>query len=140
LSSLTEFIPAALEIALTLDTPPAHEAGPPLTRTRTGKAERFFLDVFAFYSLAFLWIPSVTLLSFSLVSTNRSATLFSLSQGVINWKLAQSRDRPMIHLYEIFLELKDIEHRTTKVGNLRTNGFVERSNLTLLDEFFRTCF
>ena len=46
----------------------------------------------------------------------------------------------MIHLYEIFLELNDIEHRTTKVGNPRTNGFVERFNRTLLDEFFRTCF
>lgn len=50
------------------------------------------------------------------------------------------KGRPMIHLYEIFLELNDIEHRTTKVGNPRTNGFVERFNRTLLDEFFRTCF
>ena len=46
----------------------------------------------------------------------------------------------MIHLYEIFLELNDIEHHTTQVGNPRTNGFVERFNRTLLDEFFRTCF
>ncbi len=28
------------------------------------------------------------------------------------------KGRPTIHLYEIFLELNDIEHRTTKVGNL----------------------
>lgn len=50
------------------------------------------------------------------------------------------RGRPMIHLYEIFLELNDIEHRTTKVATPRTNGFVERFNRTVLDEFFRTAF
>ena len=46
----------------------------------------------------------------------------------------------MVHMYEIFLDFNDIEHRTTKVGNPRTNGFVERFNRTLLDEFFRSCF
>lgn len=50
------------------------------------------------------------------------------------------KGRPMIHLYEIFLDLYDIEHRTTKVGCPRTNGFVERFNRTILDEFFRTAF
>lgn len=50
------------------------------------------------------------------------------------------KGRPMIHLYEIFLELNDIEHRTTRVGTPRTNGFVERFNRTVLDEFFRTAF
>ena len=50
------------------------------------------------------------------------------------------KGRPMIHLYEILLELNDIEHRVTKVGNPRTNGFVERFNRTVLDEFFRTAF
>lgn len=50
------------------------------------------------------------------------------------------KGRPTIHLYEIFLELNDIEHRTTKVATPRTNGFVERFNRTVLDEFFRTAF
>jgi len=50
------------------------------------------------------------------------------------------KGRPMIHLYEIFLELHEIEHRTTRVGRPRTNGFVERFNRTVLDEFFRTAF
>lgn len=50
------------------------------------------------------------------------------------------KGRPMIHLYEIFLEFNDINHRTTKVGNPKTNGFVERFNRTVLDEFFRTAF
>ena len=46
----------------------------------------------------------------------------------------------MVHLYEIFLEFNDIEHRYTKVAHPRTNGFVERFNRTVLDEFFRTAF
>jgi transposase InsO family protein len=48
--------------------------------------------------------------------------------------------RPMIHPYQIFLELNDIAHRRTKVARPRTNGFVERFNRTVLDEFFRETF
>ncbi len=48
--------------------------------------------------------------------------------------------RPMIHPYQIFLELNDIEHRRTQVARPRTNGFVERFNRTVLDEFFRETF
>jgi transposase InsO family protein len=48
--------------------------------------------------------------------------------------------RSMIHPYEIFLELNDIQHRRTKVARPRTNGFVERFNRTVLDEFFREAF
>jgi transposase InsO family protein len=44
------------------------------------------------------------------------------------------------HPYEIYLELNDIEHRKTKVRKPQTNGFVERFNGTVLDEFFRTAF
>lgn len=44
------------------------------------------------------------------------------------------------HPYEIYLQLNDIEHRTTKVRHPQTNGFVERFNRTVLDEFFRTAF
>jgi len=48
--------------------------------------------------------------------------------------------RAMIHPYQIFLELNDIVHRRTKVATPRTNGFVERFNRTVLDEFFRETF
>jgi len=44
------------------------------------------------------------------------------------------------HPYELYLALNDIEHRRTKVGRPRTNGFVERFNRTALDEFFRKAF
>ncbi len=48
--------------------------------------------------------------------------------------------RALIHPYEIFLELNDIRHRRTKVATPRTNGFVERFNRTILDEYFREVF
>jgi transposase InsO family protein len=41
------------------------------------------------------------------------------------------------HPYELYLALNGIEHRTTRAGTPRTNGFVERFNGTLLQEFFR---
>ena len=44
------------------------------------------------------------------------------------------------HPYRLYLELNDIEHRTTKVRRPQTNGFVERFNRTVLDEFFRKAF
>ena len=44
------------------------------------------------------------------------------------------------HAYEMYLELNDIEHRRTRVATPRTNGFAERFNRTVLDEFFRIKF
>jgi len=41
------------------------------------------------------------------------------------------------HPYELYLDLNGIEHRRTKFRTPRTNGFVERFNGTVLDEFFR---
>lgn len=41
------------------------------------------------------------------------------------------------HPYELYLDLNGIEHRRTKVRTPRTNGFVERFNGTILEEFFR---
>jgi transposase InsO family protein len=44
------------------------------------------------------------------------------------------------HPYEIYLALNEIEHRHTKVRRPQTNGFVERFNRTVLDEFLRPAF
>lgn len=44
------------------------------------------------------------------------------------------------HSYEIYLDFNEIEHRTTKVRKPQTNGFVERFNRTVLNEFFRSAF
>ena len=45
--------------------------------------------------------------------------------------------RPDHHPYELFLQLEDIEHRTTRVKRPQSNGIVERLHRTLLDEHFR---
>ena len=44
------------------------------------------------------------------------------------------------HPYELYLSLNEIEHRRTKVRSPQTNGFIERFNRTVLDEFFRIVF
>lgn len=44
------------------------------------------------------------------------------------------------HPYELYLALNDIEHRRTRVKSPRTNGFIERFNRTVLDEFFVEAF
>jgi transposase InsO family protein len=44
------------------------------------------------------------------------------------------------HPYQIYLELNDISHRRTRVRHPQTNGFIERFNRTILDEFFRIKF
>ena len=44
------------------------------------------------------------------------------------------------HLFELNLALNDIEHLRTKVKTHRTNGFIERFNKTVLDEFLRVAF
>lgn len=41
------------------------------------------------------------------------------------------------HPFQLMLILHGIKHRRTKVATPRTNGFVERFNRTLLEEFFR---
>jgi transposase InsO family protein len=40
------------------------------------------------------------------------------------------------HPFELFLQLEDIEHKTTKVRRPQSNGIVERLHRTLLDEHF----
>ena len=41
------------------------------------------------------------------------------------------------HPFELFLQLEEIEHRTTKVRRPQSNGYVERLHRTILDEHFR---
>lgn len=45
--------------------------------------------------------------------------------------------RPDQHPYELFLQIEEIEHRTTKVRRPQSNGIVERFHRTVLDEHFR---
>lgn len=41
------------------------------------------------------------------------------------------------HPYELFLQLEEIEHRTTRVRRPQSNGYLERFHRTLLDEHLR---
>lgn len=45
--------------------------------------------------------------------------------------------RAMEHHFQVMLTLHGIKHRRTRVATPRTNGFVERFNRTVLEEFFR---
>ena len=45
--------------------------------------------------------------------------------------------RPDRHPYELFLQLEEIEHRTTQVGRPQSNGFIERFHRTFLEEHLR---
>ncbi len=45
--------------------------------------------------------------------------------------------RPYKHPYELFCTIENIQHRRTKIRSPWTNGFVERLNRTILDEFLR---
>lgn len=45
--------------------------------------------------------------------------------------------RPDTHPYELFLQLEEIHHTTTRVKRPQSNGFVERFHRTVLDEHFR---
>ena len=45
--------------------------------------------------------------------------------------------RPDRHPYELFLQLEDIAHKTTRVNRPQSNGIIERLHRTLLDEHFR---
>lgn len=69
---------------------------------------------------------------------------FYKSKGLIVKALLTDNGREFCgkdtHPYEIYLALNDIEHRTTKVRKPQTNGFVERFNRTILEEFFRSAF
>lgn len=45
--------------------------------------------------------------------------------------------RPERHPYELFLQIEEIEHRTTKVRRPQSNGFIERFHRTLLEEHLK---
>lgn len=48
--------------------------------------------------------------------------------------------RPLHHPYELYLTVQQVEHRNTKVHSPKTNGFCERFNRTLKEEFFSVAY
>lgn len=47
---------------------------------------------------------------------------------------------PLHHPFELFLAVNQIEHRHTRVHSPGTNGFCERFNRTIKEEFFSVAF
>lgn len=48
--------------------------------------------------------------------------------------------RPLHHPYELYLTVQKIEDRNTKVHTPKTNGFCERFDRTLKEEFFSVAY
>lgn len=47
---------------------------------------------------------------------------------------------PEKHLFELFLQMNDIEHTVTKAKSPQTNGICERFHQTVLNEFYKVAF
>lgn len=47
---------------------------------------------------------------------------------------------PEKHLFELYLEVNDIEHTATKAKSPQTNGICERFHQTILNEFYKLAF
>ena len=69
---------------------------------------------------------------------------FQFAQLIVPYPILTDNGREFCgtdnHPFELYLALNDIEHRRTKVKSPKTNGFIERFNKTVLDEFFRIAF
>jgi transposase InsO family protein len=71
--------------------------------------------------------------------TGRAASKASTNTIPNLYALRRQRDArgPERHRCELYLDLNGIEHRRTRIRTPRINGFVERFNGAVLDEFFR---
>lgn len=101
------------------------------------------VDTFSSYAIAKLYTSKIAITAADTMN-DRVLPFFSAEGIAINAVLTDNgkefKGKVEEHPYELFLALNDIEHRFTKVGTPRTNGFVERFNRTILDEFFREAF
>ena len=98
------------------------------------------IDCFSRYAWARLYTSKLPLTAVHLMN-NDVLTTFEQQKARITTVLSDNgrefcgrKDR---HPYELFLQLEEIEHRTTRVKRPQSNGFVERLHRTLLDEHFR---
>jgi len=101
------------------------------------------VDTFSSFAFARLYTAKIAITAADIVN-DRVLPFFSEEGIVVNAILTDNgkeyKGKVTEHPYELFLSLHDIEHRLTKVGTPRTNGFVERFHRTVLDEFFREAF
>ena len=98
------------------------------------------IDCFSRYAWARLYPNKLPLTAVHLMNNDVLPT-FEQHQARISTALSDNGrefcGRPDRHPYELFLQLEEIEHRTTRVKRPQSNGFVERLHRTLLDEHFR---
>ena len=101
------------------------------------------VDTYSSVAFAKLYTAKIAITSADIVF-DRVLPFFAEEGLVVNAMLTDNgkeyKGKPEEHPYELILALNDIEHRFTKVGTPRTNGFVERFHRTVLDEFFREAF
>jgi transposase InsO family protein len=100
------------------------------------------VDTYSSYAFGFLYTSKQPEAAAAVLHNN--ALPFYKSKGLTIQAILTDNGREFCgkdtHPYEIYLALNDIEHRRTKVRKPQTNGFVERFNRTVLEEFFRTAF
>lgn len=98
------------------------------------------IDCHARYAWARLYASKLPVTAVHLMNTDVIPT-FEAHQARIDTVLSDNGrefcGRPDQHPYELFLQLEEIEHRTTRVKRPQSNGIVERLHRTLLDEHFR---
>ena len=101
------------------------------------------VDTFSSFAFAKLYTAKVPICSADILN-ERVLPFYEVEglkiEAILTDRGTEFKGRLERHHYELFLALNDIEHRLTKVGSPRTNGFVERFNRTILDEFFREAF
>ena len=101
------------------------------------------VDTYSSFAFAKLYTAKLAITAADLLN-DRVLPFFSREGITVNAVLTDNgkeyKGKLEEHPYELFLKLNDIEHRFTKVGTPKTNGFVERFNRTVLDEFFREAF
>lgn len=98
------------------------------------------IDCHSRYAWARLYPSKLPVTAVHLMNTDVIPT-FEAAEAKIDVVLSDNGrefcGRPDQHPYELFLQLEDIEHRTTRVKRPQSNGIVERLHRTLLDEHFR---
>ncbi len=98
------------------------------------------VDAFGSYAFARLYTERTAAVAAHMLSDH--VLPFYAREGVPVARILTDRGSeyvglPDTHPYEVALSERGIEHRVTRVRTPRTNGFVERFNRTLLDEFLR---
>ena len=71
------------------------------------------------------------------ITQHRSGFLLKILKEYITSGSHRQRISPSVSIgcYKLYPTFNDIEHRKTQVNRSKTNGFVDRSNRTVLDVF-----